>query len=132
MDASQGAEEMLEHLTEKVLYQEEQIQKLEEEKNDLASYITSVSAMRQADHFLLYLYYTEADWTLVNIVSWSLFAVSLSILSSVAFKPVVQVYSPVHGSSCWVKLKHKGQSLNKSDFLYKGNFCTRLVMIMMW
>jgi len=37
VDASQGAEEMLEHLTEKVLHQEEQISQLEEEKNDLAS-----------------------------------------------------------------------------------------------
>ena len=37
VDASQGAEEMLEHLTDKVLHQEEQIQQLEEEKNDLAS-----------------------------------------------------------------------------------------------
>lgn len=37
MDASQGAEEMLEHLTDKVLHQEEQIQQLDEEKNDLVS-----------------------------------------------------------------------------------------------
>ena len=39
VDASQGAEEMLERLTEKVLQQEEQLQQLEEEKNDLASCI---------------------------------------------------------------------------------------------
>jgi len=38
VDASQGAEEMLEHLTKKVLDQEEQIQQLEDEKNDLASF----------------------------------------------------------------------------------------------
>jgi len=37
VDASQGSEEMVEHLSEKVLQQEEQIQQLEEEKNDLAS-----------------------------------------------------------------------------------------------
>ena len=37
VDASQGAEEMLEQLTDKVLHQEEQIQQLDEEKNDLVS-----------------------------------------------------------------------------------------------
>ena len=44
MDASQGSEEMVEHLSEKVLHQEEQIQQLEEEKNDLASNMSFVSA----------------------------------------------------------------------------------------
>jgi len=44
VDASQGSEEMVEHLSEKVLYQEEQIQQLEEEKNDLASTMSFVSA----------------------------------------------------------------------------------------
>lgn len=37
MDAAQGAEEMVEHLTEKSLQQEERIQELEEEKADLVS-----------------------------------------------------------------------------------------------
>jgi len=41
VDASQGSEEMVEHLSEKVLLQEEQIQQLEEEKNDLASSMIS-------------------------------------------------------------------------------------------
>ena len=35
VDASQGAEEMVEHLTEKTLQQEEKLQQLEEEKADL-------------------------------------------------------------------------------------------------
>jgi dynactin 1 len=35
VDAAQGAEEMVEHLTEKTLQQEERLQQLEEEKNDL-------------------------------------------------------------------------------------------------
>jgi len=39
VDASQGVEEMLEHLTDKVLHQEEQIQQLDEEKNDLVRVI---------------------------------------------------------------------------------------------
>ena len=35
VDAAQGAEEMVEHLTEKTLQQEERITELEEEKSDL-------------------------------------------------------------------------------------------------
>jgi hypothetical protein len=35
VDASQGAEEMVEQLTEKTLQQEEKLQQLEEEKADL-------------------------------------------------------------------------------------------------
>jgi len=45
VDASQGSEEMVEHLSEKVLQQEEQLQQLEEEKNDLASFSNSVLAI---------------------------------------------------------------------------------------
>ena len=37
VDASQGAEEMVEQLTEKTLQQEEKLQQLEEEKSDLVT-----------------------------------------------------------------------------------------------
>jgi len=50
VDASQGAEEMLERLTDKVLQQEEQIQQLDEEKNDLASYMILLSFNIPAVH----------------------------------------------------------------------------------
>ena len=42
MDAAQGAEEMVEHLTEKTLQQEDQIQTLEEEKADLVRRLMAV------------------------------------------------------------------------------------------
>jgi len=53
VDASQGAEEMLEHLTDKVLHQEEQIQQLEEEKNDLVSDARQYLSIMNLDAFLL-------------------------------------------------------------------------------
>jgi len=45
VDASQGAEEMVEQLTEKTLQQEERLQQLEEEKSDLVIF-TDILAMR--------------------------------------------------------------------------------------
>lgn len=42
VDASQGAEEMVEQLTEKTLQQEEKLQQLEEEKADLVMQIPAV------------------------------------------------------------------------------------------
>jgi len=63
VDASQGVEQMLEQLTDKVLHQEEQIQQLEEEKNDLVSHhhpslslgtpsLIMAALWNRADHYI--------------------------------------------------------------------------------
>jgi len=62
VDASQGSEEMVVHLSDKVLHQEELIQQLEEEKNDLASSMNSLSAAVHAVCLIIF-----------YVLCWSLF-----------------------------------------------------------